>query len=75
MNKFILYLQILFINNPKIIKFIFYFYQSIIIKMKNFKILNKKLNKNAFAILNNIQIMFFINTNLFHIYVKFIQLF
>jgi len=67
--------KILFTNKPKIIKPFFHFSQSLIRKMKNLKILNKNLNKNAFAILNNIQIIFSINTNLFDNYVKFNQLF
>ena len=63
----------LFINKPKIIKCFFHFSQAIIRKMKNLKILKKKLNKIAFTILNNIQIICFLNTNLFDNYLKFLE--
>lgn len=41
--------------------------------MKIFRILNKKQNKNSFAILTDIQIICFINTNLFENFEKFLE--
>ena len=54
----------LFDIKPKIIKCFFHFSQSIIRKMRNIKLLTKKLNKNTFVILNNIHIISFINPEL-----------
>ena len=63
----------LFDIKPKIIKCFFHFSQSIIRKMRNIKLLKKKLNKNTFVILNNIQIISFINTDLVENYIKFLE--
>ena len=63
----------LFDNKPKIIKCFFHFSQSIIRKLRNIKLLIKKLNKNTFVILNNIQIMSFINPDLVENYIKFLE--
>ena len=41
--------------------------------MRNIKLLTKKLNKNTFVILNNIQIMSFINPDLVENYIKFLE--
>ena len=41
--------------------------------MKNKKLLKKKLNKNSFVILNNIQIISFINPELVENYIKFLE--
>ena len=63
----------LFDIKPKIIKCFFHFSQSIIRKMRNIKLLKKKLNKNTFVILNNIQIISFINPELVENYIKFLE--
>ena len=51
----------------------FHFSQSIIRKIRNIKLLEKKLNKNTFVILNNIQIISFINPELLENYIKFLE--
>ena len=42
-------------------------------KNEKYKIIKKKLNKNTFVILNNIQIISFINTDLVENYIKFLE--
>ncbi len=63
----------LFDNQCKIIQCFFHFTQSLIRKMKKLNIIKKKLNKESFEILMNIQIVCFVNPIYIDKYLKFLK--
>ena len=65
----------LFKRPPIIISCFFHFSQSIFKKMKDYKIINKKLSKHAFCILRNIELICFINPDLLKKYENFLESF
>jgi hypothetical protein len=63
----------LFDKDCLIIRCFFHFSQALIRKMKELKLLNKKLNKVGFEILLYIQILSFLKPNLMQKYLKFLE--
>ena len=63
----------LFNNDCIIISCFFHFSQALIGKMERLKIFQKKLNKEAFEILLNIQIICFLKEDLIDEYLKFLK--
>ena len=63
----------LFNNDCIIIRCFFHFSQALIRKMKQLKIIQKKLNKESFEILLNIQIICFLKDDLINDYLKFLK--
>ena len=63
----------LFIKKPFIICCFFHYVQCIIKHFKKFKIIKKKLNKNAYEILRNLEVLAFIDKKNIEIYFKFLK--
>ena len=63
----------LFKKPPIIISCFFHFSQSIFKKMKEYKIIKKKLSKYSFSLLRNIELICFLNPDLLTKYEKFLK--
>lgn len=63
----------LFIKKPFIICCFFHYVQCIIKHFKKFKIIKKKLNKHAYEILRNLEVLAFIDKKNIEIYFKFLK--